>query len=126
MRENRNHPQREQGRSGSHRGSLHQRRHGLEKGKHVQLIGFGAFKQVQRAARTGLNPSAGEKLTIVAAKLPEFVPGSAFKAAVDPKAAKPIEGRDGEVALQLAEALDDHDDVQNVYVDFEVADTGEE
>ncbi|RYE95046.1 MAG: YebC/PmpR family DNA-binding transcriptional regulator [Myxococcales bacterium] len=43
-----------------------------------------------------------------------------------PKTTKPVEGRDGEVALQLAEALDDHDDVQNVYVDFEVADTDEE
>lgn len=42
-----------------------------------------------------------------------------------PKTAKPVEGRDGEVALQLAEALDDHDDVQNVYIDFEVPDAAE-
>ena len=39
-----------------------------------------------------------------------------------PKNTKQLAGRDGEVALQLAEALDDHDDVQNVYVDFDVAD----
>jgi YebC/PmpR family DNA-binding regulatory protein len=39
-----------------------------------------------------------------------------------PKAKKPIAGRDAEVALNLAEALDDHDDVQNVYADFDVSD----
>lgn len=38
-----------------------------------------------------------------------------------PKTLKQLAGRDGEVALQLAEALDDHDDVQNVYIDFDVA-----
>ncbi len=39
-----------------------------------------------------------------------------------PKTKKPLEGRDAEVALNLAEALDDHDDVQNVYSDFDVSD----
>lgn len=39
-----------------------------------------------------------------------------------PKVKKPLAGRDAEVALNLAEALDEHDDVQNVYGDFEVSD----
>jgi YebC/PmpR family DNA-binding regulatory protein len=39
-----------------------------------------------------------------------------------PKSKKPISGRDAEVALQLAEALDDNDDVQNVYADFDISD----
>ena len=39
-----------------------------------------------------------------------------------PKTKKPVSGRDAEVALNLAEALDDHDDVQNVYADFDVSD----
>jgi YebC/PmpR family DNA-binding regulatory protein len=39
-----------------------------------------------------------------------------------PKAKKPLLGRDAEVALNLAEALDDHDDVQTVYADFDVTD----
>jgi DNA-binding protein HU-beta len=60
----------------------------VKKGDPVQIVGFGTFKQVARAARTGLNPSTGEKIKIAAAKLPKFVPGAAFKAAVDPKAAK--------------------------------------
>src|SRR5579872_1859617 len=39
-----------------------------------------------------------------------------------PKVKKPLAGRDAQVALNLAEALDDHDDVQNVYADFDVSD----
>lgn len=60
----------------------------VKKGDTVQILGFGTFKQVARAARTGVNPSTGDKLKIAAAKLPKFVPGAAFKAAVDPKGAK--------------------------------------
>ena len=60
----------------------------VKKGDPVQLIGFGTFKQVARAARSGFNPQAGTKIKIAAQKLPKFVPGTAFKAAVDPKAAK--------------------------------------
>jgi len=39
-----------------------------------------------------------------------------------PKSKKPISGRDAELALNLVEALDDHDDVQNVYADFDISD----
>jgi YebC/PmpR family DNA-binding regulatory protein len=39
-----------------------------------------------------------------------------------PKTKKALAGRDAEVAIGLAEALDDHDDVQNVYADFDVSD----
>lgn len=60
----------------------------VKKGDPVQLIGFGTFKQVARAARSGFNPQAGTKIKIAAQKVPKFVPGAAFKAAVDPKAAK--------------------------------------
>lgn len=60
----------------------------VKKGDTVSLVGFGTFKQVARAARTGFNPQAGEKIKIAATKVPKFVAGAAFKAAVDPKAAK--------------------------------------
>ena len=60
----------------------------VKKGDPVQIVGFGTFKQVARAARTGCNPSVGTKIKIAAQKVPKFVPGAAFKAAVDPKAAK--------------------------------------
>ena len=60
----------------------------VKKGDPVSLVGFGTFKQAARAARTGFNPTSGEKIKIAAQKVPKFVPGAAFKAAVDPKAAK--------------------------------------
>jgi DNA-binding protein HU-beta len=60
----------------------------VKKGDSVVIPGFGSFKRVARAARTGVNPSTGAKLKIAASKLPKFTPGSAFKAAVDPKAAR--------------------------------------
>ncbi|MED5619155.1 HU family DNA-binding protein [Ideonella sp. BN130291] len=59
----------------------------VKKGGTVTLPGFGSFKQVARGARTGRNPSTGDKIKIAAVKLPKFTAGSAFKAAVDPKAA---------------------------------------
>lgn len=39
-----------------------------------------------------------------------------------PKTKKQVSGRDAEVLINLAEVLDDHDDVQNVYADFDVSD----
>jgi len=39
-----------------------------------------------------------------------------------PKTKKPIVGKDAETALNLADALDEHDDVQNVYADFDISD----
>ena len=39
-----------------------------------------------------------------------------------PKNKKAVEGRDAELAIQLADLLDDHDDVQNVFADFDVSD----
>jgi transcriptional/translational regulatory protein YebC/TACO1 len=39
-----------------------------------------------------------------------------------PKNKKVVGGRDAEVLVNLAEALDDHDDVQKVFSDFELSD----
>jgi transcriptional/translational regulatory protein YebC/TACO1 len=39
-----------------------------------------------------------------------------------PKNKKNVSGRDAELAIQLADMLDEHDDVQNVYADFDVSD----
>jgi YebC/PmpR family DNA-binding regulatory protein len=50
------------------------------------------------------------------------VPVKASQIAFLPKNKKPLAGREAEVALNLAEALDDHDDVQNVYSDFDISD----
>ena len=60
----------------------------VKKGDPVQLVGFGTFKSVKRAARVGKNPSTGAALKIPAATVPKFVLGAKFKAMVDPKNAK--------------------------------------
>jgi YebC/PmpR family DNA-binding regulatory protein len=43
------------------------------------------------------------------------------KIAYIPKNKKTVSGRDAEVCLNMAEALDDHDDIQNVFADFDVS-----
>jgi YebC/PmpR family DNA-binding regulatory protein len=48
------------------------------------------------------------------------VPVQESKVAYVPKNKKTVTGRDAEVCLNMAEALDDHDDVQNVFGDFDV------
>jgi nucleoid DNA-binding protein len=59
----------------------------VKKGDTVSLVGFGSFKAVKRAARTGKNPSTGAALKILASTVPKFTAGSKFKAVVDPKMA---------------------------------------
>ena len=59
----------------------------VKKGDTVNLVGFGSFKSVKRAARVGKNPQTGDKLKIAAATVPKFTAGAKFKAAVDPKGA---------------------------------------
>jgi YebC/PmpR family DNA-binding regulatory protein len=39
-----------------------------------------------------------------------------------PKNKKAVSGRDAEVCLNLTDAVDDHDDVQHVYADFDISD----
>ena len=51
-------------------------------GERVQLVGFGTFETVKRAAREGRNPLTGESLHIEASKAPKFKAGKAFKDAV--------------------------------------------
>lgn len=53
---------------------------GVKKDKTVQLIGFGTFASVKRAARNGVNPRTGEKLKIKASKTVKFKPGAGLKA----------------------------------------------
>jgi hypothetical protein len=46
----------------------------------------------------------------------------ASKVAFVPKNKKAVSGRDAEVCLNLVYALDDQDDVQTVYADFDISD----
>ena len=51
----------------------------VKKGDDVSLVGFGTFTKIRRSARTGVNPSTGEKIKIKAQTLPKFRPGKAWK-----------------------------------------------
>ncbi len=55
----------------------------LKSGNDVTFTGFGKFSTQQRAERQGVNPrNPGEKVTIPAARVPRFSPGSSLKQAV--------------------------------------------
>lgn len=51
----------------------------LKKGEKVQLVGFGTFEVVERAAREGVNPATGARMTINASRSPKFKAGKALK-----------------------------------------------
>ena len=52
-------------------------------GDSVTLVGFGSFKAVKRAARTGKNPQTGQPVKIKASNTVAFKPGKALKDAVN-------------------------------------------
>ena len=54
----------------------------VAKGDGVSLVGFGAFKAADRAAREGKNPKTGEKIKIAATTVPKFSAGATFKTTV--------------------------------------------
>lgn len=51
----------------------------LKQGGKVQIVGFGTFEVVERAAREGKNPATGEPITITAKRVPKFKAGKIFK-----------------------------------------------
>ena len=51
----------------------------LKKGGKIQLVGFGTFEVVKRAAREGRNPQTGKTMKIKASKAPKFKAGKALK-----------------------------------------------
>lgn len=57
----------------------------LKKGEKIQLVGFGTFEVVDRAARTGKNPQTGKAIDIAACKAPKFKAGKALKEIVNKK-----------------------------------------
>lgn len=57
----------------------------LQKGGKVQLIGFGSFETVKKAARTGRNPQTGAETKIPACTAPKFKAGQALKDQVNSK-----------------------------------------
>lgn len=54
----------------------------LEAGDRVEIRGFGTFKVVERAPRTGRNPKAGAAIAIPRRKIPTFKPSNAVKSRI--------------------------------------------
>jgi DNA-binding protein HU-beta len=54
----------------------------LAKGEDVTITGFGTFTAKKRAARQGVNPKTGEKISIPAMTVPKFKAGKGLKEAV--------------------------------------------
>ena len=52
---------------------------GLRTDHKVTIAGFGTFQRRERAARTGVNPSTGQKMTIEASTTCGFKPATALK-----------------------------------------------
>lgn len=55
----------------------------LKKGEKVQVVGFGTFEVVERAAREGRNPHTKETMMIAASKAPKFKAGKVLKDALN-------------------------------------------
>lgn len=55
----------------------------LKGGDALNLVGFGKFDTVKKAARKGRNPQTGAETDIPAKTAPKFTPGKALKDAVN-------------------------------------------
>lgn len=55
----------------------------LKKGEKIQLVGFGTFEVVSRAAREGVNPITKKPMKIAASKAPKFKAGKALKDSIN-------------------------------------------
>ena len=62
----------------------------LEQGKSVEIRGWGTFKVVDRAPRTGRNPSLGEQVEIPKRRAPVWKPSAHVK---DRVARAPLRGK---------------------------------
>ncbi|MGA2449351.1 MAG: YebC/PmpR family DNA-binding transcriptional regulator [Polyangiaceae bacterium] len=85
-------------------------------------VGAGAEDYQDAGDDWNLTTPADELNTVLDALEKAHIKAKSGSLAFLPKTKKPLSGRDAEVALNLVEALDDHDDVQNVFADFDVSD----
>ena len=55
----------------------------LECGDHIEIRGFGTFKVVERASRSGRNPRTGSEVKIASRKAPTFKPSKELRSRVE-------------------------------------------
>lgn len=61
----------------------------MEGGEHIEIRGFGTFKVVHRAPRTGRNPKTGEVVKIPSRPMPVFKPSRELRSSVAEASAVP-------------------------------------
>ena len=54
----------------------------MQQGEHIEIRGFGTFKVVDRAPRTGRNPKTGEVVKIPSRPMPIFKPSRELRSSV--------------------------------------------
>ena len=54
----------------------------MQEGEHIEIRGFGTFKVVNRAPRTGRNPKTGEVVKIPSRPMPVFKPSRELRRSV--------------------------------------------
>ena len=55
----------------------------LAREEHIEIRGFGTFKVVERAPRTGRNPRTGSEVRIARRKAPAFKPSKELKSRIN-------------------------------------------
>ncbi len=55
----------------------------MQRGEHIEIRGFGTFKVVNRAPRTGRNPKTGDVVKIPSRPVPVFKPSRELRASVE-------------------------------------------
>lgn len=55
----------------------------MQQGEHIEIRGFGTFKVVTRASRTGRNPKTGDVVKIPQRPVPVFKPSRELRANVE-------------------------------------------
>lgn len=55
----------------------------LREDQHIEIRGFGTFKVVRRAPRTGRNPKSGETVSIPSRPVPVFKPSRDLRSLVE-------------------------------------------
>ena len=54
----------------------------MHQGEHIEIRGFGTFKVVHRAPRTGRNPKTGEVVKIPSRAMPVFKPSRELRSSI--------------------------------------------
>ncbi|HSN99409.1 MAG TPA: YebC/PmpR family DNA-binding transcriptional regulator [Candidatus Nanopelagicales bacterium] len=85
-------------------------------------VGAGADDYTDQGEEWQVLSSTDVLDTVVKALEDAKIPVKSFGPGFVPKSKKAVSSRDAEVCLNLFDSLDDHDDVQNVYADFDISD----